>query len=348
MFCFSNGAECSENPLPLPAVMSYRIAGIEFTEVPLILAPLEDITDSAFRQVCREMGADLTVTEFISSEGLIRDAFKSFKKLVFDPMERPLAIQVFGHDEEAMVKAARIAEEAAPDMIDINFGCPVKKVVDKGAGAAMLKTPEKMQRITEAVVKAVSLPVTVKTRLGWDEKSLNILDVSLRLQDTGIAALSIHGRTRAQLYGGQADWRLIGEVKNHPGIHIPIIGNGDIDSPLKAAELLAATGVDGLMIGRAAIGNPWIFSQCRAWLSSKTLLPPPSTHERIRVCRRHLYLAIERKGESRAIREMRKHYTQYFKGLPAIKPFRNRLVTTPDLAGAEAILDEIGRLYSSS
>lgn len=325
--------------------MKYTIANLSFSSVPLMLAPLEDITDSSFRQVCKLYGADVVFTEFISSEGLIRDAWRSHKKLAFEEAERPLAIQLFGYDIMAMEQSARIAEEAEPDFIDINFGCPVRKVVEKGAGAAMLKDLDKMQALTAAVVKATHLPVTVKTRLGWDEKSKNILEAALRLQDAGAAALSIHGRTRAQLYGGLADWTLIGEVKNHPSIHIPIIGNGDIDSAEKAAFLYSHYGVDGLMIGRAAIGNPWIFKQCRSYLDTGIIPEAPSLSERLEVCRLHLSLAIESKGESRAILEMRKHYTNYFKGLVGIKSFRNRLVTAPDINVVDKVMEEIKLFY---
>jgi tRNA-dihydrouridine synthase B len=302
------------------------IGKIQTVSCPVLLAPLEDITDAPFRQICKEFDADIVYTEFISSEGLIRDADKSTKKLRFDESERPLGIQIFGHDVDSMVKAAEMAEMAMPNIIDLNFGCPVRKVVNKGGGAALLKDIPLMLKMTKEVVKRVKLPVTVKTRLGWDEANKPILDLSEQLQDCGISGLTIHGRTRSQLYGGKADWTLIGEVKNNPRIHIPIIGNGDVTSPEIAKQNFDKYAVDGIMIGRAAIGNPWIFKQCRSYLDNGIQVPPPTMHERIEVCRNHIKLSVDYKGEQRTLFEMRKFYGGYFKGLPGIKQLRMKLV----------------------
>jgi nifR3 family TIM-barrel protein len=285
-------------------------------------------------------------SEFISSEGLIRDAIKSLKKLDFSEEERPFGIQIFGGDEDAMAMSARICETVNPDLVDINFGCPVKKVVSKGAGAGVLKDIDLMVRLTEAVVKSTNLPVTVKTRLGWDEQSKNIEEVAERMQDVGVKALSIHGRTRAQLYKGEADWTLIAKVKNNPRIHIPIFGNGDIDSPQKALLYKNRYGVDGIMIGRAAIGYPWIFREIKAYLKDQTLLPPPTLAERIEVCKKHLHKSIDWKGPIVGINEMRRHYTNYLKGLPGIKEFRYRLVTLNSPQEINEVLDEITAHYS--
>lgn len=301
---------------------------IQLPDFPLLLAPMEDVSDPPFRAVCKENGADLMYTEFISTEGLIRDAIKSKQKLdVFD-YERPIGIQIFGGDEEAMALSAKIVEAADPDLLDINFGCPVKKVVCKGAGAGILKDVPKMIKLTEAVVKSTKLPVTVKTRLGWDDATKNIEMVAEKLQDVGIQALSIHGRTRVQMYKGEADWSLIAEVKNNPRIHIPIFGNGDIDTPEKALAYKNKYGVDGIMIGRAAIGYPWIFREIKYFLATGNHLPPPTVEERIQVCKRHLDFSTQWKGERLGILEMRRHYASYLKGLPHVKEFRMKLVNS--------------------
>ncbi len=308
--------------------------------LPLILAPMEDITDPPFRVLCKRLGADVMVSEFISSEGLIRDAVKSLHKLDFSESERPIGIQIFGHDEISLCKAAEVAEKANPDFIDINWGCPVRKIVAKGAGAGILNDIPKMVRITKSVVEAVKLPVTVKTRLGWDDSSRNIVSIAEQLQDVGIAAISIHGRTKAQLYRGVADWTLIGEVKNNKRMFIPVIGNGDIDSPEKAKEMLKYN-VDGLMIGRATIGNPWIFKQIKAYLKDGTIIPLPTINERVEICKEHLKNSIEWKGEVTGIAEMRKHYSGYFKGIPDFKPYRIILVTSKEANQLYDTLDEI-------
>lgn len=323
------------------------IAHIELPEFPLLLAPMEDVSDPPFRAVCKEYGADLMFTEFISSEGLIRDAIKSKVKLDIFDYERPIGIQIFGGDEEAMSMSARIIEATQPDLLDINFGCPVKKVVCKGAGAGILKDIPKMVKLTEAVVKSTSLPVTVKTRLGWDEDSKNIMEVAERLQDVGIRALSIHGRTRTQMYKGVADWSLIREVKNNPKIHIPIFGNGDIDSPEKAVEYYNKYNVDGIMIGRAAIGNPWIFREIKHFKATGTHLPPPTLSERIEVCKKHLTKSIEWKGEKLGVLEMRRHYATYLKGIPHVKDFKMKIVQSMDYKEIYTILDDITTLEPS-
>jgi tRNA-dihydrouridine synthase B len=322
-----------------------RIGNIILPDNPLLLAPMEDVSDPPFRAVCKENGADLMYSEFISSEGLIRDAIKSRQKLDFFEFERPLGIQLFGGDEEAMALSARIVEATHPDLLDINFGCPVKKVVCKGAGAGVLKDIDLMIRLTVAVVKATSLPVTVKTRLGWDEFSVNIEEVAERLQDAGIQALTIHGRTRAQMYKGEADWSLIAKVKNNPRIHIPIFGNGDIDSPEKALLYKNRYGVDGLMIGRAAIGYPWIFREIKHYFATGERLAPPSVGERVDVCRQHLLRSVSWKGPILGILEMRRHYSNYLKGLPHIKDFRNRLVTVQTGEAVEEVLESIKEQY---
>jgi tRNA-dihydrouridine synthase B len=304
------------------------IGNIECGTFPLILAPMEDVTDSPFRSICKSFGADLLVTEFISSEGLIRDAAKSRAKLMFGEEERPIGIQIFGHDIDSMIRATQLAGEAEPDFIDINFGCPVKKVVIKGAGAALMNDVPKMIRLTKEVVKSTSLPVTVKTRLGWDESSRNIVEVSEMLQDTGIKAISIHGRTRAQLYGGKADWTLIGEVKNNSRMKIPVFGNGDISNAQIAKRMKDLYGVDGLMIGRAAIGNPWIFSEIKSLLEDGVLPAAPTLEERIRILNLHLSREIEEKGEQYAMLEIRKFYSGYFRDLPDFKKHRMKLMET--------------------
>lgn len=307
---------------------------------------MEDVSDPPFRYVCKQNGADLMYSEFISSEGLIRDAIKSRQKLDFFEYERPFGIQIFGGDEEAMSMSARIVDTVQPDLVDINFGCPVKKVVCKGAGAAVLKDVAAMTRLTEAVVKGTKLPVTVKTRLGWDDQSKNIEEVALRLQDVGIKALTIHGRTRAQLYKGQADWSLIARVKEDPRIHIPIFGNGDIDSPEKAKIYRDRYGIDGIMIGRAAIGYPWIFNEIKHYLQTDTHLPPPTIEQRTGAIRDHLLRSVEWKGPIVGILEMRRHYTNYLKGFPHIKEFRNQLVQKGSVEEIEEILQQVQQRYS--
>lgn len=305
------------------------------------MAPMEDITDSPFRAICRMYGADLLISEFISSEGLIRDAGKSIQKMTFEESERPVGIQIFGHDEESLRKATEIAASRNPDFIDLNYGCPVKKVVAKGGGAAMLKDIPKMIRFTTAAIRATSLPVTVKTRLGWDDQSKVIVEVAERLQDIGVSALSIHGRTRAQLYGGNADWTLISEVKNNPRMHIPVFGNGDISSAVIAREMRDRYGVDGLMVGRAAVGNPWIFREIKAYIDDGILLPPPSLQERISVLKLHLEKSIRYKGERCSVLELRKFYSGYFRGIPDSKKFRTKLITTGSAEEIEMVLQEI-------
>src|SRR6188768_4085886 len=307
---------------------------------------MEDVSDPPFRFVCKQNGADLMYTEFISSEGLIRDAAKSMKKLDIFEYERPIGIQLFGGDIGHMKEAALIAEQARPDIIDINYGCPVKAVACRGAGAALLQDIPKMVAMTEEIVKAVKLPVTVKTRLGWDESTKNIVDVAERLQDIGIQALSIHGRTRVQMYKGEADWRLIAEVKNNPRIKIPIFGNGDIDSPQKALEYKNRYGVDGIMIGRAAVGYPWIFNEIKHFLETGGHLPPPTIEDRVAVCKKHLHKSFEWKGPVVGIFEMRRHYANYLKGLPGIKEYRYQLVTLKTVEEIDAVLDEIVVKYA--
>lgn len=323
-----------------------RIENIQLPDFPLLLAPMEDVSDPPFRAVCKDKGADLMYTEFISSEGLIRDAIKSRKKLDIFDYERPVGIQIFGGDEDSLAMAAKIVEVTNPDLLDINFGCPVKKVALKGAGAGVLKDIDLMVRLTSAVVKSTSLPVTVKTRLGWDDKTRNIEEVAERLQDVGIKALAIHGRTRTQMYKGEADWTLIGKVKNNPRINIPIFGNGDIDSPEKAVEYKNRYGVDGIMIGRAAIGYPWIFNEIKHFIKTGEHLPSPTIADRIAVCRKHLNLSIQWKGHVVGINEMRRHYANYLKGLPNIKEFRNRLVTLPTEEEVNEVLNEVAITYA--
>ncbi|MEO7310546.1 MAG: tRNA dihydrouridine synthase DusB [Chitinophagaceae bacterium] len=323
-----------------------KIENIELPDFPLLLAPMEDVSDPPFRAVCKQNGADLVYTEFISSEGLIRDAIKSRKKLDIFDYERPVGIQIFGGDEDSLAMASRIVDITQPDLLDINFGCPVKKVACKGAGAGVLKDIDLMVRLTSACVKATKLPVTVKTRLGWDENSLNIEEVAERLQDIGIKALAIHGRTRSQMYKGEADWRLIAKVKNNPRIHIPIFGNGDIDSPQKALTYKNRYGVDGVMIGRAAIGYPWIFREIKHFVHTGELLPPPSIEERVAVCKNHLRKSLEWKGPVVGIFEMRRHYANYLKGLPNIKEYRGQLVRLNTQEEIEAVLDEVEGKYS--
>jgi nifR3 family TIM-barrel protein len=322
-----------------------KIGNISLPEFPLLLAPMEDVSDPPFRAVCKANGADLMYTEFISSEGLIRDAIKSRQKLDIFEIERPVGIQIFGGDEEAMALSAKIVEAVNPDLVDINFGCPVKKVVTKGAGAAVLKDIDLMIRLTKAVVNSTSLPVTVKTRLGWDDSTINIEEVAERLQDVGVKALAIHGRTRCQLYKGVADWTHIAKVKNNPRIHMPIFGNGDIDSPEKALEFKSRYGVDGIMIGRAAIGYPWIFNEIKHYMATGEHLPPPTIQQRVEVIRQHLHRSVEWKGMKAGINEMRRHYTNYLKGLPNIKEFRLKLVTISEPEEIDEVLNEISRHY---
>lgn len=323
-----------------------KIGNIQLPEFPLLLAPMEDVSDPPFRAVCKDNGADLMYTEFISSEGLIRDAIKSRKKLDIFEYERPVGIQIFGGDEESLSLAAKIVDVTNPDLLDINFGCPVKKVACRGAGAGVLKDVDLMVRLTSAVVKSTSLPVTVKTRLGWDDQNRNIEEVAERLQDVGIQALAIHGRTRAQMYKGEADWTLIGKVKNNPRIRIPIFGNGDIDSPEKAVAYKNRYGVDGIMIGRAAIGYPWIFKEIKHYIQTGLHLPAPTIEDRVKVARKHLHLSVEWKGPVVGINEMRRHYANYLKGLPNIKEYRTKLVTLPTVEEIDAVLDDVMKAYS--
>ncbi len=306
---------------------------------------MEDVSDPPFRAVCKANGADLLYTEFISSEGLIRDAIKSRQKLDIFDNERPVGIQIFGGDEEAMAMAAKIVDITQPDLVDINFGCPVKKVVSKGAGAAVLKDLDLMVRLTRAVVRSTSLPVTVKTRLGWDDQSINIVEVAERLQDVGIKALSVHGRTRCQLYKGEADWSHIAKVKENARIHIPVFGNGDIDSPEKALAYKNKYGVDGVMIGRAAIGYPWIFNEIKHFIKTGEHLAPPTIRQRVEVIKKHLHRSVEWKGTITGINEMRRHYTNYLKGLPNIREYRLQLVTLTDPCQIDAVLEEIIHQY---
>jgi nifR3 family TIM-barrel protein len=318
-----------------------KIGNILLGENPLFLAPMEDITDPSFRMVCKMYGTDFMYTEFVSSDGLIRDGKKSVRKLDIYDFERPIGIQLYGHLTDSMVEAALIAEEAKPELIDINFGCPVKKIANRGAGAGMLRNLPLMIEMTEAIVKSVKLPVTVKTRLGWDDDSKNILEISERLQDVGVQALTIHGRTRAQLYRGNADWTLIGEVKNNPRMKIPIIGNGDIDGPLRAKEMIDRYGVDGIMIGRATVGRPWIFRDIRHYLNTGELLPEPSVNEKADLALLHLDKSLEYKEGKRAIFEMRRHLSNYFKGLPHFKETRLSLLTALEVDHIRNIIEDI-------
>ncbi len=310
-------------------------------DYPLFLAPMEDITDPSFRRICKINGADFVYTEFISSDGLIREGGKSVRKLDIYDSERPIGIQLYGHLVEAMVEAALIAEEAKPELIDINFGCPVKKIANRGAGAGMLRNIPLMIEMTEAIVRAVKLPVTVKTRLGWDDESRNIVDIAERLQDTGIKAITIHGRTRVQIYKGVADWSLIGAVKNNPRMKIPVIGNGDIDGPVKAKEMFDRYGVDGIMIGRASVGRPWIFRDISHYLKTGEILPEPTVNEKADLALFHLEKSLEFKEGKRAIYEMRRHLSNYFKGLPHFKETRFRLLTTLEVDEIRGIIEEI-------
>ena len=315
-----------------------KIGNIDLGDFPLLLAPMEDVSDPPFRRLCKMHGADMLYSEFISSEGLIRDAIKSRQKLDIFDYERPVGIQIFGGDEEAMALSAKIVATVNPDLVDINFGCPVKKVVSKGAGAGVLKDIDLMVRLTKAVVNSTHLPVTVKTRLGWDEQSINIEEVAERLQDVGISALTIHARTRSQMYKGHSDWSYIAKVKNNSRIHIPIFGNGDIDSPEKASEYRNTYGVDGIMIGRAAIGYPWIFNEIKHYFATGKLLRSPTISDRVEAAKNHLLWSVEWKGERQGVLEMRRHYANYFKGIPNFKEHRQRLVT---LDSSEEIIREL-------
>lgn len=330
-----------------------KIGDVDLGSKPLLLAPMEDVTDASFRILCREYGADAVYTEFIPSDGLVRDAVKAIAKMRTLEEEAPVGIQIYGHIPESMVDAARMADRAAEiagghgaDFIDINFGCPVTKIAGRGAGSGMMRDPDKMVAITKAVVEAVGKPVTVKTRLGWDDSSKIIVELAERLQDVGIQALTIHGRTRAQMYRGEADWTLIGEVKRNPRMHIPIIGNGDITTPQKAAEAFERYGVDGIMIGRATFGHPWIFNEIRHYLDTGELLPEMGVAERVALAKRHLGLSLELKGEPRGIYEMRRHLSCYFKGLPDFRETRMKMVTTLDSGELYGILDYICDRYA--
>lgn len=325
--------------------MSVKIGNIDLGEFPLLLAPMEDVSDPPFRFVCKQNGVDMMYTEFISSEGLIRDAAKSIQKLDIFEYERPIGIQIFGSNIESMREATEIATKASPDLIDINYGCPVKNVACRGAGASLLQDIDKMVAMTKAVVESTHLPVTVKTRLGWDDNTKNIYEVAERLQDVGIKALSIHGRTRSQMYKGEADWRLIKEVKKNPRIKIPIFGNGDVDSIEKAANWRLEYEVDGIMIGRAAIGYPWIFREIKHFFATGEYLAGPTIAERIEVCRTHLQKSIEWKGEKTGIFEMRRHYSNYFKGIPNFKEYRMQLVQLESLSAINEVLEDIANKY---
>lgn len=323
-----------------------KIGNIDLGEFPLLLAPMEDVSDPPFRALCKKHGADLMYTEFISSEGLIRDAAKSVQKLDIYEYERPIGIQIFGSEIDSMMRTAEIVEASNPDILDINYGCPVKKVTCKGAGAGILQDIPKMVSLTEAVIKSTSLPVTVKTRLGWSEDTKYIVEVAERLQDIGIQAISIHGRTRQQMYKGEADWTLISEVKNNPRIHIPVFGNGDVTSPQKALELRNKYDVDGIMVGRASIGYPWIFKEIKHFMATGEMLPPPQIQERVDAARQHLEMGLEWKGQRLGVVEMRRHYANYFRGIPAFKEHRIRLVTEEDPQQVLAILEEIRESFA--
>jgi len=317
-----------------------KIADIEIGAFPLLLAPMEDVSDPPFRALCKENGADVVYTEFVSSEGLIRDAAKSKMKLDIYEKERPVGIQIFGANLDSMLKAVDIVEKTKPDIIDINFGCPVKKVVSKGAGAGILKDLDLMEKLTEAIVKRTKVPVTVKTRLGWDDNTIKIIEVAERLQDVGCKAIAIHGRTRAQMYKGDADWTHIEKVKNNPRMHIPVFANGDINTPEKAQQI-KNLGLDGAMIGRASIGNPWFFNEVKHFLKTKTHLPLATISERVAMAKRHLEMAIGWKGERLGIYETRRHYANYFKGIPDFKPYRQKLVTSDDPKDVYSILSKV-------
>ncbi len=323
-----------------------KIGDIEVGDFPLLLAPMEDVSDPPFRALCKEQGADVVFTEFISSEGLIRDAAKSVMKLDIYEKERPVGIQIFGANLESMLQSVEIVEASKPDIIDINFGCPVKKVVSKGAGAGILKDVDLMVSLTEAMVKHTNLPITVKTRLGWDHDSIRILEVAERLQDVGCKAISIHGRTRAQMYKGSADWRPIAEVKNNPRMHIPVFGNGDVDTPERAVEMRDKYGLDGAMIGRASIGYPWFFREVKHFFKTGNHMAPPTMQERVDAARRHLKMSIDWKGEKLGVFETRRHYTNYFKGIPDFKPYRMKMVTSDDAVDVFAAFDEVEERFA--
>lgn len=323
-----------------------KIGNVSIAEFPLLLAPMEDVSDPPFRALCKAQGADMMYTEFISSDGLVYEAASSLKKLEIFDYERPIGIQYFGGQVESMVKAAAIVEAANPDVIDINYGCPVAKVACKMAGAGLLQDIPKMIQLTKAVIDSTQKPVTVKTRLGWDENSINIVEVAERLQDIGVQAITIHARTRKQMYKGEADWSWIAKVKENPRLHIPVFGNGDVDSPQKALEYRNRYGVDGIMIGRASIGYPWVFREIKHYFATGELLPPPTVHERVNAARQHLQHSIDWKGEKLGVVEMRRHYTNYFRGFPNIKPYRSQLVTLDNAASLFAVLDEIEAVYS--
>ncbi|MBO0321041.1 tRNA dihydrouridine synthase DusB [Muricauda sp. CAU 1633] len=318
-----------------------KIGNIELPDFPLLLAPMEDVSDPPFRALCKEQGADVVYTEFISSEGLIRDAAKSVIKLDIYEKERPVGIQIFGAELDSMLQAVDIVEKSNPDIIDINFGCPVKKVVCKNAGAGILRDIPLMVKLTEEMVKRTKLPVTVKTRLGWDSDSIKIVEVAERLQDVGIEAISIHGRTRVQMYKGEADWKPIAEVKNNQRMHIPVFGNGDVDTPEAAVKMRDEYGLDGAMIGRASIGNPWFFKEVKHYFKTGQHLSPPTMEERVEAARRHLQMAIDWKGEKLGVFETRRHYTNYFKGIPHFKEYRMKMVTSDDAANVFAAFDEV-------
>ena len=324
-----------------------RIDDIELPDFPLLLAPMEDVSDPPFRALCKEQGADVVYTEFISSEGLIRDAVKSTMKLDIYEKERPVGIQIFGANLESMLQSVEIVEKSEPDIIDINFGCPVKKVVSKGAGAGILKDIDLMVSLTEAMVKHTHLPITVKTRLGWDHDSIKIIEVAERLQDVGCKAIAIHGRTRAQMYKGEADWAPIAEVKNNSRMHIPVFGNGDVNSPEKAMQMRDKYGLDGAMIGRASIGNPWFFKQVKHYFKTGTKLAPISLEDRVNAARRHLQMAIDWKGEKLGVFETRRHYTNYFRGIPHFKEYRMKMVTSDDSLDVFAAFDEVLDKFSN-
>jgi nifR3 family TIM-barrel protein len=323
-----------------------KIGTIDLGDKPLFLAPMEDVTDPSFRYICKKFGADMVYTEFVASEALIRNVAKTFQKLELNAFEKPVAVQIYGHVLESMVEAARIVEkEAQPDVIDINFGCPVKKIANRGAGAGLLKNIPLMEQMAKGIVEAVNTPVTVKTRLGWDDETKYIVETAERLQDVGISAIAIHGRTRAQMYRGQADWTLIAKVKNNPRMYIPVIGNGDIDGPRKAKEHFLKYGVDGIMIGRATVGRPWIFREIKEYMNNGNLLPEPLLSEKVALAKDHFQKSLDVKGERVGIYEMRRHFSNYFKGLPNFKDLRLKLLTTMDIQEIFTLLDEINERY---
>ena len=325
-----------------------KIGNIELGSFPLLLAPMEDVSDPPFRALCKEQGADVMYTEFISSEGLIRDAAKSMMKLDIYEKERPIGIQIFGANLDSMLQAVDIVEKTNPDIIDINYGCPVKKVVCKGAGAGILKDIPKMVSLTKAIVERTKLPVTVKTRLGWDHDSIQIVDVAERLQDVGAQAISIHGRTRAQMYKGDADWHPIAAVKNNQRMHIPVFGNGDVDTPERAVMMRDEFGLDGAMIGRASIGNPWFFAQVKHYFKTKEHLPPPTIKDRVEMAKRHLQMAIDWKGDKLGVFETRRHYTNYFKGIPHFKEYRLQMVTLDNASEVFEVFDRVASNFQEA